>query len=730
MRGRDSLFPTASAARILRAILLVLVGVFARTTSAQTGGVAPFISRQPVSQRPDYGQPLLLSVEATGTGPLTYTWKKFARVLPQTGPSFVIEHTTLADNGEYTVMVSNSVGAIVSATAYVIVTPPSPPVFSRQPVSQSVLYDDTLHLAVTVNGALPTTYEWFRDGMRLNITAAELTIEHARPSHSGNYSVVATNLAGSTTSDSVAIHVFDPRPPAILQQPLSTLAYLSGTASFTIAYAQSGVGPVTIQWNRNGEIIPRATDATFTIGYVLEADFADYTAMVTGAGGSVTSQPAHLGLRPVPPSWHMPPEDVAASVGERAVMSAGAVTGTEPILFQWYKEGAPIPGANELTYVIRSVAATDYGSYTLQISNVAGAQMSLPTRLGPPSSPPVTIVRQPQSRILGTEGGEVPLLTLDATTPSGGLTYYWYRNGGRTSGSASGTLTDYSSKWAAGLAQGVAANGTSRALSVPVILAPGLDLVDRTPIIAADIQHPNGNVYDQVELMGTVTTLAARPGKVTRASFLDGNNDIVQVEFAGAGTLTLRMVGSTGWNSPTRYNQPGVQYFQGHVALTIAEADESTNLAVFSVGPLTAVNQALFKADTTYDGVADLAYVAILSRNGKFGGLRLANTRFSMTLAGLTGIYAPEVEFTGPVNIGEIEAHDNVGPLLCVGRAAEIRIAGGSLYQPNGAPVRISGFVPLTFTDGVTSHNRSLPAQRNGARFEKDGVDVTALVVP
>jgi hypothetical protein len=62
-----------------------------------------------------------------------------------------------------------------------------------------------------------------------------------------------------------------------------------------------------------------------------------------------------------------------------------------------------------------------------------------------------------------------------------------------------------------------------------------------------------------------------------------------------------------------------------------------------SVGPITAVNQTLFNDEVTYDGVADIAFIAIQSANGKFGGIRTGNTTYYAS-QGFTGVYAPGVD--------------------------------------------------------------------------------------
>jgi hypothetical protein len=211
-------------------------------------------------------------------------------------------------------------------------------------------------------------------------------------------------------------------------------------------------------------------------------------------------------------------------------------------------------------------------------------------------------------------------------------------------------------------------------------------------------------------------------------SYVDLSGDIVQVEFSGAGSLSLVM-DDAGTPAPAaNYNQPGVNYVRGHVGIVITGADETTNVSVFSVGRITAVNQALFRDEVAYDGVANVAFIAIQSTNGKFGGVRTGNVEY-YAQSGFTGLYAPGVAFSGPVNIGDIQAFDNAQPLLVVGSASNVRIAGGSLAQPNGQPIRVDGLTQVTLAPGQTSQGAALPAQANQGVLEQDGVDVTDLLV-
>jgi hypothetical protein len=282
-----------------------------------------------------------------------------------------------------------------------------------------------------------------------------------------------------------------------------------------------------------------------------------------------------------------------------------------------------------------------------------------------------------------------------------------------------------------GLYYVMATNAQGSVMSMPAIVGAltSQKVVGYGREVGANIVHPNGKTMDQVLLEGSVASVTADPAEVTRLSFLDLNNDIVQVEFTGAGSLTVRLSEDTGPSEPTFYVQPRVSYMKGHATIVVVGANETTNLSVFSVGRANAVNQSLFRDDVTYDGVADIALIAISSENGKFGGLRCANVSFFAS-HGLTGIYAPTVQFSGPVYVGDINAFDGASPTLrLVWAYGETRITGGDLSQNNGRAVDVSGVTQLKFTAGTTSHGIVLPALHNHAQLRQNGVDVTAQIV-
>lgn len=349
-----------------------------------------------------------------------------------------------------------------------------------------------------------------------------------------------------------------------------------------------------------------------------------------------------------------------------------------------------------------------------------------------------TITSNPVASQTVAAGGTVTFTVAASGTPTPAL--QWLRNGASVSGATSATLSLanlqpadtglYTARALGGTA------GTAAATSTPTIigLATTAKFAGDGEVAGTDIKHPNGNVFDQVLLIGAAETITAdfspdpAANQITRTSYIDLDGDIVQVEFSGPGTLSLVLDSASGRAEAANYNQPGVRYMKGHAGIVITGATEQTNVSVFTVGRATAVNQALFKDSVTYDGIADIAFIAIASTNGKFGGVRTANTNFFAD-RGFTGVYAPGIEFNGPVNIGDITASGSARPVLLLGSAATTQICGGDMQQINGKPVEVSGVTALRFVNGSDSHGHTLTAQSNQAVFKQNGTNVTAQIV-
>jgi len=350
------------------------------------------------------------------------------------------------------------------------------------------------------------------------------------------------------------------------------------------------------------------------------------------------------------------------------------------------------------------------------------------------------------------DGTAVPVITVQPTSQSAGVgqsvtftvgaaggspfSYQWLRNGVELAGATGPNHTIASLQVAdAGVFSVTVRNTVGAATSNSVVLGvKTADLFVGAAFSAPEwrtIQHPNGNRYTQVLLTGRAATVTADPGKVTRVSFVDLLDDIVQLEFSGEGTITVTLDEASGPALPVNYNQ-NVQYMKGHPSVLIQGAGPTTFVSAFAVGTLTAVNQALFRSGVDYNGHAILARLVIESPSGKFGGILMGNVVFS-DVVGVTGIFAPGVSVTGNIRLHELWAIDDAVPVLLFGSTPNledgVRVTGGSLLQPNTRAIRLSGVNRVLMSAGVDAQNRAEPAQSNQARFERNGVDVTSLVV-
>ncbi|ACB75539.1 immunoglobulin domain-containing protein [Opitutus terrae] len=393
------------------------------------------------------------------------------------------------------------------------------------------------------------------------------------------------------------------------------------------------------------------------------------------------------------------------------------VSGTLPSWAAWHPDsgvisGTALAGAPETLLVFRAV-------------NVAGQSSPRDLRLNVQARPRFT--RQPQGAAIPV-GGSVTLSAQGDGTPV--PSFQWRRNGVDLPGQVAASLTLADMQPAlAGVYTVVLSNSVASTESNPAVV--GVDtaakVVGAATEVGHDIPHSNGNVYDQVLLAGEAATITADPGQITRLSYLDLTDDIVQVEFSGAGSLTITLETPTGPARPVKYNQD-VEYVKGHASLVLVGADETTNVGAFSVGRITASNPTLFRDDVSYDGYVDLRSIAIASSDGKFGGVRTANVVYSAE-QGTVGIQAMGTSFTGPVYVADLQGSGSAEVVLLIGSATTIAVTGGDLFQSNAQVIRTDGIDELQFWPGSSSHGVLAPAQRNRAQLLQDGIDITDLIV-
>ncbi len=411
--------------------------------------------------------------------------------------------------------------------------------------------------------------------------------------------------------------------------------------------------------------------------------------------------------------------------------------------------GAP-EGIGKITY-INGLVSTTAGSFdNISLDDFGFTPIGAPgtgTSAPPPADAP-SITSQPSNQEV--QSGASASLSVVASGID--LTYQWYTgNSGDTAnpvtgatGSSfdTGALTANTNFWVQVNNAGGTANSDT---SVITIAAPAVPLVlEGTGDIAGEnIMHPNGNIFDQILLTGESIQLQARPNQITRVSFMDESEDIVQVEFSGVGTFTVTLDPATFLLPaiPPRYNQ-AVEYVTGKPSVVIDGADANTFFSIFTVGSINAVNQALFPEGQIYDAQADVTLVEVVNSTG-MGGMQLSNTVFSGS-TGKVGVDARGLPIAVRLTVGDIDADGDAVPHLLFGEGSftvpagnpGLRITGGDLSQTNGAAVVVAesgstttGFETLITQNNFKSDNTPQPTQSIVANFaNEDGEEITVPV--
>jgi hypothetical protein len=183
-----------------------------------------------------------------------------------------------------------------------------------------------------------------------------------------------------------------------------------------------------------------ANGSSLRLSAVQLAAAGSYRVEVSNPAGKATSRAARLTVeaRPEPPVITRQPADQTVVEGDTATFEVVA-TGTQPLSYQWSKDGTALAGANSPALTLLRVQLAAAGSYRVEVLNQAGKATSAAARLTvlAPPEPPV-IVQSPVDQTV-TEGDTATFeVVASGTAP---LSYQWQRNGTSIAGA---TQTAYS----------------------------------------------------------------------------------------------------------------------------------------------------------------------------------------------------------------------------------------------------------------------------------------------
>lgn len=224
-------------------------GSYQLSLTGASAAIGPTIVAQPSSQNVAPGGSFTLTVNAAGTAPLSYQWRRDETpIAGATGANFSVNNAQPVNAGNYTVVVSNSIGSVTSNPAMITIgSAPVPPTILNHPTAQNVSVGADVIFAVSAEGTAPLSYQWRKDQVNLpGATAASLVLSGVTLANGGSYSVVVSNSAGSVTSNGAALTVI----PVIASRisNVSVRTTLKANQTLIVGMSMSGGGkPVLVR---------------------------------------------------------------------------------------------------------------------------------------------------------------------------------------------------------------------------------------------------------------------------------------------------------------------------------------------------------------------------------------------------------------------------------------------------------------------------------------------------
>jgi hypothetical protein len=388
---------------------------------------APTISGQPSNSTICLGANTLFAVTATGGGgSLSYQWQLnsgagFANIT--NGGVYSNANTnTLSISGAqasmngyiYQCVVTGLCGAaLTSGSATLSIN--TAPAITSQPAGTVTCPGNNASFSVSATGN-GLSYQWLKNGVALanggvysGVTTSTLSITGATIALNGQqYScIVSGSCLPNVTSSSATLTVTVFSATATAAGPTT---FCSGS---TVQINSNTIPSANYQWQLNGNNISGATTPTYYAGST-----GNYTIVISTPNGcSATSSGVYVDAvaSPTAPSISYPGRDTVCA-GTPLTLSATPVPG---LLYQWQLNGANIPNAISINYL---VPVTGTGSYTVIVTNSNNCSDT--------SAPADVVINTPPAPFTITANGATTIclgskVTLTADVPTG-LTYQWY----------------------------------------------------------------------------------------------------------------------------------------------------------------------------------------------------------------------------------------------------------------------------------------------------------------
>jgi hypothetical protein len=332
-------------------------------------GTTPSVQITPQNLTAVLGGNAALAANPTVLGPFSdqigYQWIHNGTNVPSaTNASLPIIGAQLTDAGSYSVIASNLYGIATSGVATVSIV--LPPVITQSPSNWVAAVGTPVTLTASATGTAPLSYQWWHGaGPISGASSSAYVLGPVQTNQAGSYFVVVSNAYGIATSAVATVTVYV--PVSISVQPTDQVVPAHGVAVFNVT--AGGYPAPSYQWAFNGTNLPGATVSSLVVSNVLLTNLGIYDVTVENGFSSQTSLPANLIMSP---SIITPYLGTIAIWGRSAELSVSAI-GSQPLFYQWFKDGVLIASATNATFSLPVVQLGDGGVYSVVVSSPYGA---------------------------------------------------------------------------------------------------------------------------------------------------------------------------------------------------------------------------------------------------------------------------------------------------------------------------------------------------------------------
>ena len=412
---------TPSSQACLTSASAVNSSTIALTSTASTPTVA---IQSSASSAVCTGVPVTFSVNTSanmGSAP-SYQWKlNGTNISGANSPTYA--SSALSNNDQISLEMTSSLSpaclTVAAAQSSAIATAVnSSTSITTQPAASSACASSSTNFTVVGAGQGTLTYQWKKNGVNITgnatATTSTLTLSGVSVTDVADYTVVVTGGCGNTTSN-VAAFALNPAT-LVTTQPTAVPQCTGTNATFTVA--GTGHNALSYQWRFNGTAIGGATNDSYTATNITSANAGQYSVVVTGGCGAVTSSNAQLTVQP---ATNIATQPTASTICQNNTANFSvSATGQGSLSYQWKKDGNAIGGATSSTLAVSNAQLVNAGSYTVDVTGACGITASNGALLT--INPATTISTQP----IGTAGCEGQNTTFTVVAAgTGSLSYQW-----------------------------------------------------------------------------------------------------------------------------------------------------------------------------------------------------------------------------------------------------------------------------------------------------------------